>query len=145
MEEPQSPELMIIQTDIIQQVNHSICMEYGKSIQSLCAEVKNTKKKLHMCPVATKWVLMMVMAVMTVSYQIKTNLSPIDWKKPFEDPTIYTKLWLLEYRSHSKCTSEKSSLKIKEQNSKNYRRNNDNEPLQNHFLICWCQFCTETF
>ena len=41
-----------------------------------------------------------------------------------------TKLWLFECKCPSKCTSEKTSFKVKEQNSKNYHRNNENEPLQ---------------
>ena len=52
--------------------------------------------------------------------QIKENRLKI-W--PF-----LTKLWLFECRCPSKCTSE--SFKEKEQNSKNYRKNKENEPLQ---------------
>ena len=58
---------------------------------------------------------------------------------------FFTKLWLFECRYPSKCTSEKTSFKVKEQNSMNYRRNKENDPLQECFPTCWCQICTETF
>ena len=56
-----------------------------------------------------------------------------------------TKLWLFECRCPTKCTSEKTSFKVKEQYSKDYRKNKENKPLQECFPACGCQICTKTF
>ena len=39
----------------------------------------------------------------------------------------------------------RKSFKVKEQNSKNHRKNKENDPLQECFPTCGCQICTETF
>ena len=100
----------------------------------------------NMCPVATKWVLMTVMAVLTFSCQIKDKSFPHKITKTvWRSDHFLTKLWLFECRCPSKCNSEKTSFKVKEQNSKNYHKNKENERLHECFATCGCQICTETF